>query len=168
MPKLKAILGYTIAVLMIFAMFLMLTKRQMLAEMLLKINIKPTAWYSGGEAAQTITRNGYSLTVNHPVFRRLLGDTSDGFVQLHYIPQTGLPAMIQEQVSVDGYRFTVAVDTAKLTAQLVDSDGYASKAEWVYRFSDNSVAVRIDLKNKNCGVWCKTMSTLLSPLLLLR
>lgn len=166
MPKLKAILGYTVAALMILAMLLLLIKRQMLEDMLVKAGIRPTAWFAGGDAAQTIPRNGYTVTVNHPVFKRLLGDASDGFVQLHYLPQPNLPATINEQVSVDGYRFNVAVDTAKLTAQLLDSDGSATRAEWVYRFSDNSVAVRVDLKNKNCDALCRTVSTLLAPLLL--
>ena len=163
--NIKPVLGYTTAVLLILLLAFSIIQRQELAKLLVKTTgIHPTYWYSGGVAAQTIKRDNYELIVNHPVFQTIFGDLRDGFVQFRYKAKETLPPRIQEQVVIDGYNFTADVDTKKLTAQLLKTDGYALKPVWVLRFSDNSVVVRIKLENRNCGTFCKALSSALAPL----
>ena len=147
--KIKAFFAYLLAVAAIFYMIFSFVGMDKLEQLVLATGLQPTAWYSGGQPATTIQRPGYELIINHPVFKTVFGDASEGFVQFRLIGKPQLPGEVIETISSEGYRFGIAVDTAKLTARITSSDGNAENVKWVYLFDDKSVAVRVALKNKH-------------------
>jgi hypothetical protein len=57
--------------------------------------------YSGGPVAQTIPRDGYSITVHREVRPHLL-QTESAFVQMDWSPVKALPAHVSDLVDING------------------------------------------------------------------
>jgi hypothetical protein len=66
------------------------------------LNISP--WFSGGEVRQTIDHGTYRTLVHRPVFDGLIGERSNGFVQIDWVPKEKfhLPVILQEEFDADG------------------------------------------------------------------
>jgi hypothetical protein len=59
------------------------------------------AAYSGGTIARTYERHGYQIVVHEPVRTRAL-QRVDPFVQIDFKPVSALPAVVDEEVDLDG------------------------------------------------------------------
>jgi len=103
MLRLKAVLGYTGAVLTVVAMLVMpfvlfpLFERGVAAT---GVVVDPV--YTGGAIARVVTKDGYRILVNQPVRSRALLARPAAFVQLAWEPAGALPARITDEVDLDG------------------------------------------------------------------
>jgi hypothetical protein len=106
MQRLKAVLGYTGAVLTVAAMLVMpfvlfpLFQRGVAAT---GVEVDPV--YTGGGIARTIAKDGYRIIVNQPVRSRALLARPAAFVQLAWAPAGALPARITDEVDLDDLPF---------------------------------------------------------------
>ena len=85
--------------------------------------------------------------VHRPVFDGLLGDRSDGFVQIDWRPAAKLPPMLQEKIDVDGdgrEDFLIVLDTVKQTAAVSPDIAGVETAGQVFKLKDGW-AVRIPM-----------------------
>jgi hypothetical protein len=62
------------------------------------MNLKISPLYSGGELAFVIEREGHCIEVFRPVFPALIGEGSQGFVQMVWTPRNTLPAEVHETI----------------------------------------------------------------------
>jgi hypothetical protein len=119
MQKVKAVLGYTGAVLTVAAMLVMpfvlfpLFQRGVAAT---GVEVDPV--YTGGTTVRIIEKDGYRILVNQPVRSRALLARPAAFVQLAWQPAGALPVRIADEVDVDGdgrvdltARFEMPADT---------------------------------------------------------
>jgi len=103
MQRLTAVLGYTGAVLTVVAMLVMpfvlfpLFQRGVAAT---GVEVDPV--YSGGPTARIIEKDGYRIIVNQPVHSRALLARPAAFVQIAWAPAGALPALISDEVDLDG------------------------------------------------------------------
>jgi hypothetical protein len=103
MARLKAMLGYTGAILGIlillvapFVLFDLFTH----AVAATGIRVNPV--YTGGAAVATIPRNGYSIVVHEPVRSSAWLARPTRFVQIVWTPAAALPAHASDPVDVNG------------------------------------------------------------------
>jgi hypothetical protein len=148
MKKAVPSIAYGLAVLSVFFMFFSFIFTGALARLIAATGMHPTAWYSGGDEAYGADRKDYLLTVNHPVFRRVYGESREGFVQIRLRGTPLLPETITDRVEVDGYSFGFTCSTKEPRAQLAGTDGYTKDVQWAYQFSDKSIAIRFTVKNR--------------------
>jgi hypothetical protein len=64
--------------------------------------LKVSPWFSGGEVARNIDHGIYATRIYHPVFAGLIGQRSEGFVQVDWEKTASMPAQIDELVDLDG------------------------------------------------------------------
>jgi hypothetical protein len=126
MRKLKSILGYAWALTalpIILATFIGMNVWAKGFAGLTGLEISP--WYSGGKSAYVVSHEGYTTTVNEPVFQGLVGETKKGFVQVKWTPAEGasLPDELSEAIDFDGdgapdfsVRLCAGADKAELEA----------------------------------------------------
>ena len=91
MPKIRSILGYMwagAAIIVVFATFLgsSVFGRALVAAS----GVKISPWYSGGEVVLSVDHGVYRTHVHRPVFDALIGEKSEGFIQLNWEPLAGL------------------------------------------------------------------------------
>ena len=150
MQKLKAILGYTWAALLIPLALATLFEMNPLMNLLVSgtgLSISP--WFSGDVVARTVAHDGYETRIHRPVFRALIGERREGFVQVDWGPLDALPAQVDEEVDFDGdgqADFRVALDTASGQAVLTPLTEYVLSLAGTYRL-DEAWAMRAALKN---------------------
>jgi hypothetical protein len=151
MKKLKAVLGYIVAALMLPVVIVTFMSLGPLSELLVKTTgIQISPWFSGGTVAQTIEHEKYATQIHRPVFDALIGERKEGFVQVVWLPKLILPNTIEETIDYDGdgqpdFRVTLHTDTKTaewqpLTQQALGFDG-------PYRIGEG-MGVRIRLRNK--------------------
>ncbi len=104
MRKLKSVLGYAWALTalpVILATFIGMNVWAKGFAGLTGLEITPK--YTGGKCAYTVPHEGYTTSVNEPVFQGLLGETKRGFVQVKWTPAAGasLPDELNEAIDVD-------------------------------------------------------------------
>jgi hypothetical protein len=88
------------------------------------------AAYSGGPIARTYERHGYQIVVHDPVSTHAL-QRVDPFVQIEFKPASALPAVVDEEIDLDGHgqhdvHVTFAMDRrpgAKLTGNVIALNG---------------------------------------------
>ena len=103
MQRLKAVLGYTGAVLTVVAMLVMpfvlfpFFERGVAAT---GVEVDPV--YTGGETARLIEKDGYRIIVNQPVRSRAPLARPAAFVQLSWAPAGALPPHVADEVDLDG------------------------------------------------------------------
>lgn len=149
MDKLKSFLGYTIAVAAFFLLLFSFMHKDVFERLIVATEIHPTEWFSGGAIVKVQKCNGYFLQIRNPVFKKLYGEVKNGFVQISFKGNPDLPVVIHQQISIDGYDFIIETNTKTLTSRILSSNKYVKDTLWTYRFSDNSVNVRIALKNRS-------------------
>jgi hypothetical protein len=106
-------------------------------------------WIDGGEVVQTIDHGRYQTHVHRMVFDALIGERKEGFVQVDWLPPYTLPALIDEEIDIDGdgqADFRVEVVTAAKEATLTPYSPLILELEGTYRLED-SLAVRVTLEN---------------------
>jgi len=65
------------------------------------LDLKIAPRFSGGEVAFIIDRGTYQIKVYHPVYPALVGEGSEGFVQLIWQPVSALPSEVQDALDLD-------------------------------------------------------------------
>lgn len=103
MRRLTATLGYFGAALTIAAMLLApFVLFNLFGHALVATGIRVDPLYSGGDPLRAITKDGYRVVVNHPVFPVAPLSEIEPFVQLAWEPADALPPHVVEEVDVDG------------------------------------------------------------------
>jgi hypothetical protein len=119
MQRLKAVLGYTGAILTVVAMLVMpFVLFPLFQQGVAATGVEVDPVYSGGVTARVIAKDGYRIVVNQPVRSRALLARPAAFVQLAWSPAGALPARVADEVDLDGdgradltARFEVPADT---------------------------------------------------------
>ena len=103
MQRLKAVLGYTGAVLTVVAMLVMpFVLFPVFTQGVAATGVEVAPVYSGGAPARIIAKDGYRIIVNRPVRSRALLARPAAFVQLAWAPARALPARVTDEVDLDG------------------------------------------------------------------
>ena len=105
--------------------------------------------YTGGEEAFVVLHSDYKMVVHRPVFEGLFRDSSEGFVQVDWLPTGALPGFLEESVSVLGEgrgSFRVQLDARTGTAVLVAKDPSVLGVKLVSPLN-GGWAVRVSVKN---------------------
>ncbi len=151
MQCLKAIAGYTWAILLLLVCLLTFLGSEPLARGIVSVTgMRVSPWYSGGPVARTVDHGAYQTRIHRPVFRGLFWDRPEGFVQITWEPLSALPPVIDESVDIEGSGkedFTVHVDRATGVASLSRKSDLITgiRASVV---TDNGWLVRVQLHKK--------------------
>jgi hypothetical protein len=152
MAKLKSVLGYAAAALSIPIMLAASLAHSPLPlgeAFISATGLKTSANWSGGEVVRTIGHGAYETRVHRMVFDALIGERSEGFVQVAWAPLDALPARIDEEIDADGdgqADLRVEVDTANKESTLTPYVSWVLDLEGTYRLND-TLAVRVRLRN---------------------
>jgi hypothetical protein len=149
MQRLKAVLGYTGAVLTVVAMLVMpFVLFPLFTQGVAATGVEVDPVYSGGETARIIAKDGYRIVVNRPVRSRAPLARPAAFVQLAWTPAGALPARVADEVDLDGdgradlvARFEVPADTT--AALFVDVTPAGGKVRPLHRVSRDSFSALI-------------------------
>lgn len=121
MTRLKSVLGYAWAALMLPIILFMFFNFQTLPKALVDgTGLKINPWYSGGEVVRTVPHPETVLDthIHRPVFDALVGQFSEGFVQVDWRSRTGfMPAVVTEDITFGpgpGPDFRIAFDSRTL------------------------------------------------------
>jgi hypothetical protein len=131
MQKLKAGAGYAwagLCLLIILATFIGLSSWEQILAKSTGIHVSPV--FSGGEVQKTIDHGSYRTLLRRPVFDGLIGERTNGFVQIDWVPdeKQPLPALIEESLDIDSdgaIEMEVRIEPASGRVQL------GPKAPWV-------------------------------------
>lgn len=122
--RLRTFFGYTVAVLAIIVTLSTFLGMKFFSHKLIDVTgLKISPWFSGGEIVRTIDHGGSYQTLQHrAVFDALIGQRSEGFVQLDFLPLNSLPETISEDIDFDldgavdfHVEYNVPTNTAKFT-----------------------------------------------------
>ena len=103
MKRMIPYLAYGAAILTIlFALALPIKVLPIFVSAIKALDLKIAPRFSGGEVAFVIDRGGYQIKVYHPVYPALVGEGSEGFVQLIWQPRSALPSEVQDALDLDG------------------------------------------------------------------
>ena len=150
MKKIRAILGYSWAILVIPIIFVALMGMDGWANMLMSTGIKVNPWFTGGEVVKEVTQKDYDLKIHRPVFDALIGQKSQGFVQLDIKNKNEkLPHKINLEIDFDNDKkldFKIDLDTVNDKAKIesresnIISIDNPVKTDWGY-------ILRVNLKS---------------------
>lgn len=149
MPKVRSIIGYMwagAAVVIVFATFFGsgFFSRTLVAAS----GVKISSLYSGGEVVRSIDHGSYRALIHRPVFDALIGETSEGFIQLNWEPLAGLPPVIGESVDYNGdgkADFSIRIDTKTGKATLTRINPLVLSVQNTVKLDDGWM-VRVRLK----------------------
>jgi hypothetical protein len=149
MPKIRSILGYMwagAAIIVVFATFL---GSSIFGRALVAVSgVKISPLYSGGEVVRSVDHGSYKALIHRPVFDALIGERSEGFIQLNWEPLAGLPPVIEESVDYNGdgkEDFSVRIDTKTGKTTLTRINPQVASIEESVKLDDGWVA-RVQLK----------------------
>lgn len=101
MIKLKALLGYIIAVLALFVVLATFIGNDFFAKKFVTMtSLKVSPIYTGGEVSKILSLDGYQVKIHKPVFQGLFSDRSDGFVEIDYEGKN-IPPIISQNIDFD-------------------------------------------------------------------
>lgn len=153
-PKeiIKSSLGYTWAALcliIVLATFIGLNFWSRTLAFETGIQVSPRL--TGGEVRLSVDHGQYHTKLHRLVFDGLLGERSDGFVQIDWVPKENqtLPARIEEEFDIDGdgtSEFSIRLDTLAAKADLFNKKPWVLSAESVIRVDAEQI-VRVRLRN---------------------
>jgi hypothetical protein len=149
MTRVKAFLGYSMAVLLLpftMAVFLGLGNW---SNMLVNTGLRVSPWYTGDAVARTLSHGNYETRIHKPVFMGLVGETSTGFVQVDWAPRDNVPAVLDEEIDYDNdgkidFRLTWNVGSGEIV--LVPHSPAVLGLEGKYQLKE-AWAVRVTIKN---------------------
>jgi hypothetical protein len=102
MSRFRSLLGYTGAtVVLLLAIATPLFLYNWFGSLIGAAGLKIHPVYSGGEAAFTVQREGYSVQVNQPVLKTMPLQRLTSFVQVTWTPVKGLPEHVAEELDID-------------------------------------------------------------------
>jgi hypothetical protein len=163
MKRLTAVLGYTAALLTIaVAAVGPLFWFGVFSRAAAKTSLRIDPMYTGGEAARTVTRNGYQIVVYKPVPKRAPLAQATSFVQVVWKPASALPPAISEPIDLDGdgrpdcvisfqvprnprTKLRVTVEPLTTLAQPMRGVGRDSFSSLIARVND-TIVVRVPLR----------------------
>lgn len=152
MQKLKAILGYLVAVITIIIVLPTFVGLEGWGNRLVyATQLRVSPWFSGGDIERTMNRNGYNIILHKPVFMGLIGETSTGFVQMEWTPFSALHGTINDEVDYDGdgqNDFRVRLDTVNGQAKVYPENDRVIGLNEVLKLREGWM-VRINLRNKS-------------------
>ena len=152
MQRLKAVLGYTGAVLTVVAMLVMpFVLFPLFTQGVAATGVEVDPVYTGGATARVIAKDGYRILVGRPVRSRALLGRPAAFVQLAWQPAGALPARVADEVDVDGdgradltARFEVPADTtAELFVDVTPAGGMVRPLRRASRGSFSALIARV-------------------------
>ena len=150
MKKLLSIVGYSWAVLCLILIPATFIGNNAFANMLAKFSfMKVNARYSGGDLDHVVAKNDYKIEINKPVFTALVGESSEGFVQVKWIAGKELPPVINDTIDFDGNGlpdFSVNIDTKSGKTELKSFDKNVIGLRISSKVKE-SWLIRVDLKN---------------------
>jgi len=151
MSKLKAFFGYALAALGLPITLATFMGLGFWANSLVSATgLRVSPWYTGDAVAHTVTHDGYETRIHKPVFMALIGERSEGFVQVDWAPPGRVPALMAEDIdyNADGQAdFRVELNTQTRQATLTPYTAEVMGLQGTYRLKD-AWAVRIGLKNR--------------------
>jgi len=109
--------------------------------------------YTGGQIQHSTDHGSYQTRLHRPVFDGLLGERSQGFVQIDWVPveNQSLPALIEEEFDIDGdgtSEFRIRLDTVAAKAELQINKPWVLSADNIIQ-ADNEQILRVRLRNPN-------------------
>lgn len=150
MQRLKAFLGYTLAVLATPLVLIAFVASGPLPAVLVEATgLTLSPWVDGGAVRQTVDRGAYQVLLHRPVFDGLVGERKQGFMQIDWTPLSALPERVAEEVDLDEdgeMDFRLEVDVQASRATLTPYNAKAISVEGVYKL-ENARAVRVILRN---------------------
>lgn len=149
MNRLRAVGGYTLAFLGVpFYMVIIFGLGAWMTLLVSTTGLKVTPWFTGGEVASTVQHERYRTEIHRPVFDALIGERSEGFVQVSWTPDRAVPLQVEEAIdyNADGRpEFAVQVITEPRSAVLTSSSPGVVRVEGPYHLKD-AWAVRVILR----------------------
>jgi hypothetical protein len=148
----KSGLGYTWAALCLVIVLATFIGMNFWANTLARgTGIQVSPRYLGGEVRQSVDHGQYLTLLRRPVFDGLLGERSEGFVQIDWGPkdQQSLPALIEEEFDIDGDgtgEFGIRLDTVAARADLTKKKPWVLSADSVITV-DKELILRVRLRN---------------------
>lgn len=153
--RLKAFLAYALAGLMIVVALGTFMGRGFLAAKFVAVTgIKVSPWYTGGEVLRVVDHGRYRTVIHRPVFDALIGEKSEGFVQIDWEPRDSLPATIAEDIAIrgDGDKdFRLILDTATGAAELIPCRPRVLALQGSYKLKERW-SVRVVLRRSEIGL----------------
>ena len=150
MSKLKAFFGYALAALGLPITLATFMGLGFWANSLVSATgLRVSPWYTGDAVAHTVAHDGYETCIHKPVFMALIGERSEGFVQVDWAPPLRVPAQMAEDVdyNADGQPdFRVELDTQTAQAKITPYGAHVMGLRGVYKLKD-AWAVRVNVKN---------------------
>lgn len=149
MSKIKSFLGYMLAVLGVPIILLTFMGASTWMELLVSttgLEISPL--YTGGDVAYTFSQNEMKIAIHEPVFEALIGESSEGFVQVTFSPkQVSRLVDVDVDYDDDGVAdFHVWWDTMTADATITPYSSLVLGLEGAYELGE-SYAVRVRLLN---------------------
>lgn len=148
MIKLKALLGYIIAILTLFVVLATFIGNDYFAKKFVTVtSLKVSPIFTGGEVSKTLPLEGYQVKIHEPVFQGLFSDRSDGFVQIDYEGKN-IPPIISQNIDYnnDGKDdFYIKYDVKNNKSEFKSLSKNVVALEGIYKVND-SYAVRVTLK----------------------
>ena len=149
MARLRAFTGYFVAFLTVpFYMVLIFGMGGWMNLLVSTTGLKVSPWFTGGEVAATVQHAGYRTEIHRPVFDALIGERSEGFVQVSWTPDKAVPLRVDEAIdyNADGRpEFAVQVTTEPRSAVLTSSSPGVVRVEGPYHLNE-AWAVRVILR----------------------
>ena len=149
MNRLRSVMGYTWSGLAVLVVLVALIGNGYLSRRLAAATgMTVSPWITGGEIAKTSDHGTYRAVVHRPVFDGLVGERSEGFVQVDWEPGSEPPPVVEERVDFRrerGIDFLLRLDTHAGTATVRDLAGTVIGIDHVYRV-DKGWAIRIALR----------------------
>lgn len=152
MRKLGVVLGYTLAALALPIVLATLMGMNAWEKALVAgTGLRVSPWYTGDEVVRTVSHGRYETRIHRPVFQALVGERSEGFVQVDWAPADSIPVGLEDSIDYDGdgaVDFVVRLDTDKGQAELTTVGSDVLGLRGTYRL-DDVWAVRVNVRNKN-------------------
>ena len=102
MKTLRTIPAYIWAVICVFLIPAAFIGNEGFAKQMAKLPfMKINPIYAGGEVARIIHDSTLIISINKPVFEALIGESSEGFVQIKFEGDSLLPEMISQKIDFD-------------------------------------------------------------------
>jgi hypothetical protein len=150
MSKLKAFFGYALAALGLPITLATFMGMGFLANSLVSATgLRVSPWYTGDVVARTVPHDGYETRIHRPVFMALIGEQSEGFVQVDWAPAGKVLSQVAEDIDYNGDGrpdFRLELDTQTQQARVEPYGPAVIGVRGVYHLKD-AWAVRVNLKN---------------------
>ena len=148
--RLRTFFGYTAATLTIIIALATFLGLKFFSHKLIDVTgLKISPWFTGGEIIRTIDHGSYRTAQHRAVFDALIGQRSEGFVQLDFSPLNSLPKTINEDIDFDldgNMDFHVEYSVPTNTAVFTSFTPRAVSVAGCYVLKERR-AVRIKLQN---------------------